>query len=606
MVAMTAAKLRSNSWFLNKFGDGETDVRFDNSGAGTLLVPGFGLPLDLELKPAERFAHGAQDWAQPRLTAREVTMLRLMNRLTDAPDWDFKVLENDESEAIALLRQEALTHHLLSPAAWQWCLTELRDKAATFKETGLVSVFDSASCVVKSDVLISRKILEKLQTGTSSLVTEVSTGKGSYDLLHRESDFTSNKRTMNLVDPSLFPLIFGRTKVLSEGGSLDLANTLASIGQGKTAPDPAHKPLNQDELSQRMSEHWTILRPNRHSYHSQCLPCEVSFTGEPGTTSVRITSYINNLHPISHRLLYRTIEEVISLSIKPWNEILVRRDRPRKPPRIRCYGVPWLPPYPQWAYTLPVIERDKTSKEYQEAKRMVQQFLAIPDRRTKKPGLRGSLDINLETWGLQRVMNEKYQSLRFDWGHPEPGQAFSYPEWRVGKGGLAVVPKLERGCTVLSQPDHEFYTVSLQDTFREQGLQIIVKLTTAELTPENPSLYVQPQILCLATSSVSPAPANSITTTTVRALTGISTASLTSILSQAAFYASLAPTPRPRRSPSASRPTSTRTSMSTDTSGISWLSCSTLNRQVIWVGAPMVSAAQRCRTSARYRCQRAG
>jgi hypothetical protein len=73
-----------------------------------VVVPGFGgLAVDIERVPAERFAHGFHDWAQPRLTAREMAMLRLMNRLTDIPHWEDLVLDD---------------------AAWEWWVAELRNK----------------------------------------------------------------------------------------------------------------------------------------------------------------------------------------------------------------------------------------------------------------------------------------------------------------------------------------------------------------------------------------------------------------------------------------------------------------------------------------------
>ncbi|KAK3934566.1 hypothetical protein QBC46DRAFT_324902 [Diplogelasinospora grovesii] len=518
---MAASKMRSGSWYVQQYGNGEAGLHFNNSGDGPLLVPGFGLPVDVECTPMERFAHGAHDWAQPRLTAREIAMLRLMDRLTEVPDWHVKVLEKDDSETIAAMRQEALAGHiagplktyahLISPAAWEWCLAELRDKAVFFRETGLISVCDSASCVITSDSLILRDILAKLQVPNPNSGDEI----------------------VDLIDPKMFPLVYGRTRVLSEGGALNLSNALASVGQGQIAPNPAHEPISRDEINGRLFhlqngdlwEHWSQSKPYRHTSHSQWLPCEVSFTGEQGSTGVRITSYINNLHPVRYRSLHRTIKEVISLSIKPWNEVLVRRDRPRKPPRIRCYGVPWVPPYPEWAYELGAIERDRTSEEYREAKKLVEQFLAIPDPRTKKPGLHGHTNSSLEGRGtLERAMKMKHKRFRVGWAHPEPGQAFSYTDWKAGKAGRAVIPKLSTtrgtyGRVVLSQPDHQFYTVSLQDTFREQGLQVVVKLTTVELTPDNSSFsgtdwhidgllnehIVATTILCLFSTNTTPA-----------------------------------------------------------------------------------------------------
>jgi uncharacterized protein DUF4246 len=151
--------------------DGDESVRFDNSGDGPLVVPGFGgIPIDVERPPTERFAHASHDWSQPRLTAREMAMLRQMNRITDLPDWHIKV--HGDATTVASLRPSPYQAPLISDAAWEWCIAELRDKADTFTETGHVSVFDSGSCLVKSDVLITSRLLEKLQAQVEQLADE--------------------------------------------------------------------------------------------------------------------------------------------------------------------------------------------------------------------------------------------------------------------------------------------------------------------------------------------------------------------------------------------------------------------------------------------------
>ena len=66
---------------------GEPRVQFDNGGRHSLLVPGFGYPIPIELPIQERFAHGFNDWSQHRLTAREIAMLHFMNIITDRPRW---------------------------------------------------------------------------------------------------------------------------------------------------------------------------------------------------------------------------------------------------------------------------------------------------------------------------------------------------------------------------------------------------------------------------------------------------------------------------------------------------------------------------------------
>src|SRR5258708_3351966 len=42
----------------------------------------------------------------------------------------------------------------------------------------------------------------------------------------------------------------------------------------------------------------------------------------------RIASYINNLHPITHKPLYNIIEKIIALTIPLWNQTLTRLKMP--------------------------------------------------------------------------------------------------------------------------------------------------------------------------------------------------------------------------------------------------------------------------------------
>jgi hypothetical protein len=67
--------------------------------------------------------------------------------------------------------------------------------------------------------------------------------------------------------------------------------------------------------------------------------------------------------------------------------------------------------------------------------------------------------------------------------HPQPGVSYTFEEWKQGKVDNPVVPPTDYGNPATS---HESYTVELEKTWRKQGLQVIVKLASIELTPENP------------------------------------------------------------------------------------------------------------------------
>ena len=106
------------------------------------------------------------------------------------------------------------------------------------------------------------------------------------------------------------------------------------------------------------------------SYNLQWLPSEVEFT-KSASTDVRLTSYVNDLSP-THTSLYKSLEKIISLSIEPWNDCLIkgqtgweepytrlpngwappgnaRKQQGRVPCRIITYSVEWENKAPEWA-----------------------------------------------------------------------------------------------------------------------------------------------------------------------------------------------------------------------------------------------------------------
>jgi hypothetical protein len=70
----------------------------NNSGPFPLKVPGFGgLPINHELDLAECFNDGGTAWRQyPRLTARELAMIALMDSITDIDNWEVDVFDEEK------------------------------------------------------------------------------------------------------------------------------------------------------------------------------------------------------------------------------------------------------------------------------------------------------------------------------------------------------------------------------------------------------------------------------------------------------------------------------------------------------------------------------
>lgn len=182
----------------------------DNTGRGPLRVPGFGgIPISHELQPDARFAHGMQEWRQaPAVTARELAMVEVMNNITDHAEWHVDIT-NDE--VVSRWRQEAFdTTPLMSERAWSWCLKELHDKADHFRENQHVLVLDTGSCVCKSDTPILRSFSAIIRQAVPALV------EAQQRLRQRDLDGQPDQ-VVNLVDPLLFPLIYGRSLVLTHG-----------------------------------------------------------------------------------------------------------------------------------------------------------------------------------------------------------------------------------------------------------------------------------------------------------------------------------------------------------------------------------------------------
>jgi hypothetical protein len=395
-------------------------------------VPGFGgWPLDIQYEIYERsvrFAHAANDFRQPRVTARELSMLELMNALTDKPNWNKKIFDDS---IIDNWRAEALQKPLISEKAWDWCLAELQDKSRHFEETGCVPTLDTASGCIKSDTLIAENFRKELVEATAVLA----------DVPEEEKDWhpRSKNQVLNLVHPSLFPLVHCRTRVLTKGGQVGLHNPLDSCGQGDVATTPADISKRDDSNPNNPwlgLTKWDNAIPFSQKF--QWLPCEVEFQGDENNVS--ITSYINNLHPTKHKALYKVIEQIINLSIEPWNQVLVYAEYPlhgRTPLRIKTFGSEVDPTSPKIAYP----EREDFSEEYLDKAR---EYIKSDPKPTRENAYGDTELCEL----YERLMDgtvifragfsdEVTFELLLEWAweqtyqvvHPEPGDAYSYTEW---------------------------------------------------------------------------------------------------------------------------------------------------------------------------------
>lgn len=462
--------------------DGEPSLRLDNSGDTPIQVPGIRLPQTAQLETNERFRHGLNDFSQDRLVAVEITMLAVMNNITDKPNWHRKIF--DET-ILDKWRTEATAMPHISTKAWDWMMKELRDKAGFLEEHGFITTLDSGSPCAKGDEYVDDNTRNDLKAQVSPLI----------DVKDEEKDWhpNSDQKVLNLVHPSLFPLVYGCTQVL-QTGRVGLENCFESCGKGVIPPRPDLKPVDNN-VSALRSRIGGAATESRFSDRFQWLPAEVRFkesSDEPADVSVEITSYINNLHPVWHRGLYSTISKLIGKAVPMWNQMLVKGWHGRIPPRISVrsaenkFGIP---------EHLEDLWKEPEEEGFQEDLQKVLEYMAQPDH----PDYDASKDDEedeaykngtwkdgeLEESSLVDAVRWKYDRI-CDVVHPDPGDNYSYQEWKDGKSSKT------RGARLYSnyqRPilDHKYQNLRLEDEFRDQGLQVIVKLASIELTPENPS-----------------------------------------------------------------------------------------------------------------------
>ena len=152
-----------------------------------------------------------------------------------------------------------------------WCIEELRYKATLVPEAPAspppLVVYNGD--VVKSDTAVSKELKTALQDAVKVFQNKVP---------ERLKDWHpgSEEKVWDLVHPSLFPLIYGRTRVLANGETTTLEDCIERCGQGELSKVP---PLG--ETFQPTLYRWdTQFGHKAFSTKFQWLPCEVDISSE--------------------------------------------------------------------------------------------------------------------------------------------------------------------------------------------------------------------------------------------------------------------------------------------------------------------------------------
>ncbi|KAF8601420.1 hypothetical protein BDV93DRAFT_475556 [Ceratobasidium sp. AG-I] len=222
-------------------------------------------------------------------TLVELEMTRLSAALRHKPDWWIKFRDQD---ILAKWRAEALAQaEKMRESHIDYVLQEL-DGYANLRdeETGAeVSCHDR---VWQSDRLVPPLLRDRLIAGVSKLENVPDAEKDWHP--------RSNGQVLDLVHPSLYPIVYGRTLAYPDDSNDRDPSMLEAV------PIPPLPPLKPS---------W--YRTPDQNYHIslrfQWLPTDFQVS-EDGK-SVKSLGYINNLHPDEHKELHKTIEELVGAYI---------------------------------------------------------------------------------------------------------------------------------------------------------------------------------------------------------------------------------------------------------------------------------------------------
>ncbi|KAL4999672.1 hypothetical protein BDV10DRAFT_50747 [Aspergillus recurvatus] len=294
-------------------------------------LPGFSLPLDYNIENhRQRFPNALDPHFDEELsgrydTYREIVMRQITNTVIEKPDWNRKVFNE---EITAKWRQEiAASGRDVSSNMMDWIIKELRWKAGYLAESGMIPVFDTG--VVISDTAIPPELQQELQRAVAPL-----------EMLKKDYHPGSDKKVVDLVHPSLFPVIYGRSRILPDT-FMGLDDCLGHAGEGQLLPTPTTTLSKPDRWGSDLA-HLRIF-----SQKFQWMPCDVEFAEEDG--SCRIVSYINNLHPKKYRPLYGVIERIITRTIPLWNNTLSNCETERR--RMDWWNAEYVPESPGSSYS---------------------------------------------------------------------------------------------------------------------------------------------------------------------------------------------------------------------------------------------------------------
>ncbi|KAJ2059705.1 hypothetical protein GGI17_004232 [Coemansia sp. S146] len=253
-------------------------------------------------------------------TLAERQMRQMSSDIRSNPDWMEMINDSDTRASWA---GEAKAKEL-TDVEFAYVLDELAYYASLHLPGSNVR-FSAADGVWFSDTLIDTDTTNELRDYAAILENVPDRQKDWYP--------KDRSRVLNLIDPSLFPLIYSRSKLCCQTStSLQAAIKLEDVGEFPGSLEGWHKAINVAKDGE--SKYYLSLPAgdNQYGFYSSdkfsWLPSEFRVDDNGAVT---IESYINNLHPVKHATLYPIIASVFSKFLPLLEQVLTDLVHPRQP-----------------------------------------------------------------------------------------------------------------------------------------------------------------------------------------------------------------------------------------------------------------------------------
>ena len=238
-------------------------------------------------------------------TVRERTMLALMNELTDFHEWQRAIFDPEftfEWKSAKIMSGMDITRPMAD-----WCVEEVKYYVPEYVHSTIIPTIDGG--VIKSDILIPK-----------SLHNEVN--RAAANLRNTSVQTSPTDQVLETVDPFLYPFSWERTRTLHFEAPLSISDCIKRSGVGQLARQP-------DERDCPVKERSKYRNDMAFSRRFQFLPFEITFGDtRSGEGRSKITSYINNVHPIKHLPFYNTLESFIDKIIPSLNRTIMALKAP--------------------------------------------------------------------------------------------------------------------------------------------------------------------------------------------------------------------------------------------------------------------------------------